>query len=45
MNSRKRGAGDCLSGIDYQEQELVEISFVTVPANPAALFEPPRPWL
>ena len=27
-------------GIDFEEQELVELSVVTVPANPEALIEP-----
>ena len=30
-------------GIDFEEQELVELSVVTVPANPEALIEAPGP--
>jgi HK97 family phage prohead protease len=35
-----RGADDWFPGIDFQAQELVEFSVVTVPANPEALIEP-----
>ena len=33
---QSRGADDWLPGIDFEEQELVELSIVTVPANPEA---------
>lgn len=36
----ERGADDWFPGIDFQQQELVELSVVTVPANPEALMEP-----
>lgn len=36
----ERGADDWFPGIDFQAQELVEFSIVTVPANPDALLEP-----
>ena len=36
----ERGAGDWFPGIDFEAQELVELSIVTVPANPEALIEP-----
>lgn len=35
-----RGAEDWFPGIDFESQELVEFSLVTVPANPEALIEP-----
>lgn len=38
-----RGADDWFPGIDFEEQELVEFSVVTVPANPEALIEAPGP--
>jgi HK97 family phage prohead protease len=38
-----RGADDWFPGIDFQEQELVELSIVTVPANPEALMDAPAP--
>jgi len=38
-----RGADDWFPGLDYSEQELVELSVVTVPANPEALIEAPGP--
>jgi HK97 family phage prohead protease len=38
-----RGADDWFPGIDFEEQELVELSIVTVPANPEALIEAPGP--
>jgi HK97 family phage prohead protease len=38
-----RGADDWFPGIDFAEQELVELSIVTVPANPDALIEMPGP--
>jgi HK97 family phage prohead protease len=38
-----RGADDWFPGIDFQEQELVELSVVTVPANPEALMDAPAP--
>lgn len=37
---KDRGADDWFPGIDFNEQELVELSIVTVPANPEALIEP-----
>jgi len=36
---KARGADDWFPGIDFNEQELVELSIVTVPANPEALLE------
>jgi HK97 family phage prohead protease len=36
----ERGADDWFPGIDFETQELVEFSIVTVPANPEALIEP-----
>ena len=38
-----RGADDWFPGIDFEQQELVEFSIVTVPANPEALIEQPDP--
>lgn len=38
-----RGADDWFPGIDFSEQELVELSVVTVPANPEALIDAPAP--
>jgi HK97 family phage prohead protease len=38
-----RGADDWFPGIDFEQQELVELSVVTVPANPDALMEAPEP--
>lgn len=38
---KDRGADDWFPGIDFQKQELMELSIVTVPANPDALLEPP----
>lgn len=38
-----RGADDWFPGIDFEEQELVELSVVTVPANPEALMDAPAP--
>ena len=40
-NDKARGADDWFPGIDFEEQELVELSVVTVPANPEALMEEP----
>jgi HK97 family phage prohead protease len=40
---KDRGADDWFPGIDFQEQELVELSIVTVPANPEALLDAPLP--
>jgi len=40
---KSRGADDWFPGIDFEEQELVELSVVTVPANPEALIEAPGP--
>lgn len=40
---KDRGADDWFPGIDFQEQELIELSVVTVPANPEALLEEPLP--
>jgi len=40
---KERGADDWFPGIDFQEQELIELSVVTVPANPEALLEEPLP--
>lgn len=42
-NDETRGADDWFPGIDFEEQELVELSIVTVPANPEALIEAPGP--
>jgi HK97 family phage prohead protease len=42
-NDPERGADDWFPGIDFQQQELVELSVVTVPANPEALLEEPMP--
>jgi HK97 family phage prohead protease len=42
-NDQARGSDDWFPGIDFQEQELVELSIVTVPANPEALIETPGP--
>lgn len=39
-DDKARGADDWFPGIDFLEQELVELSIVTVPANPEALLEP-----
>lgn len=39
----ERGADDWFPGIDFLQQELVEFSVVTVPANPEALLEEPLP--
>jgi len=39
-SDKARGADDWFPGIDFEEQELVELSIVTVPANPEALIEP-----
>jgi HK97 family phage prohead protease len=36
----ERGGDDWFPGIDFERQELVELSIVTVPANPEALLEP-----
>lgn len=38
-SDKSRGADDWFPGIDFEEQELVELSIVTVPANPEALIE------
>lgn len=40
-HDKDRGADDWFPGIDFLEQELVELSIVTVPANPDALLEEP----
>ena len=40
---KDRGADDWFPGIDFEQQELVELSIVTVPANPEALIEMPGP--
>jgi HK97 family phage prohead protease len=40
---KARGADDWFPGIDFQEQELLELSIVTVPANPEALLDQPLP--
>lgn len=40
---KERGADDWFPGIDFQQQELIELSLVTVPANPEALLEEPLP--
>jgi HK97 family phage prohead protease len=37
---KDRGGDDFFPGIDFQEQELVELSIVPVPSNPDALIEP-----
>jgi HK97 family phage prohead protease len=42
-NDEARGADSWFPGIDFEEQELVELSVVTVPANPEALIEAPGP--
>jgi HK97 family phage prohead protease len=42
-SDKSRGADDWFPGIDFEEQELVELSVVTVPANPEALIEAPGP--
>lgn len=39
----ERGSEDWFPGIDFQQQELVELSVVTVPANPEALMDEPLP--
>jgi HK97 family phage prohead protease len=39
----ERGADDWFPGIDFEQQELVELSVVTVPANPEALLDAPGP--
>ena len=39
----ERGKDDWFPGIDFEAQELVELSIVTVPANPEALIEEPLP--
>jgi HK97 family phage prohead protease len=36
----ERGADDWWPGVDFHVQELVELSLVSVPANPEALIEP-----
>jgi HK97 family phage prohead protease len=36
----ERGGEDWMPGIDFHEQELVELSLVPVPSNPEALIEP-----
>jgi HK97 family phage prohead protease len=38
-----RGADDWFPGIDFEQQELIEFSVVTVPANPEALIDAPQP--
>jgi HK97 family phage prohead protease len=38
-----RGADDWFPGIDFEQQELVEFSIVTVPANPETLIDAPGP--
>lgn len=40
---KDRGADDWFPGIDFEEQELVEFSIVTVPANAEALADQPLP--
>ena len=42
-SDKDRGADDWFPGIDFEEQELVELSIVTVPANPEALADTPLP--
>lgn len=42
-SDKERGADDWFPGVDYAEQELVELSVVTVPANPEALIDAPGP--
>jgi HK97 family phage prohead protease len=37
---KARGADDWFPGIDFHEQELCELSIVTVPGNPEALIDP-----
>ena len=39
----ERGGDDWFPGIDFEEQELVELSVVTVPANPDAMIDAPGP--
>jgi HK97 family phage prohead protease len=39
----ERGADDWFPGIDFEQQELIEFSVVTVPANPEALIDAPQP--
>lgn len=41
----ERGKDDWFPGIDFESQELVELSVVTVPANPEALIEQPLPGI
>lgn len=38
-NDEERGASDWFPGIDFAEQELVELSVVCVPSNPEALID------
>jgi len=40
---KERGADEWFPGIDFNQQELVELSVVTVPANPEALLDAPGP--
>ena len=42
-SDKDRGGDDWWPGIDFEEQELVELSIVTVPANPEALVDAPLP--
>lgn len=42
-DDEERGADDWWPGVDFLEQELVEFSIVSVPANPEALIEPMTP--
>jgi HK97 family phage prohead protease len=42
-SDKDRGADDFFPGINFEEQELVELSIVTVPANPEALMDAPGP--
>jgi HK97 family phage prohead protease len=42
-NDQARGADDWFPGIDFEEQELLELSIVTLPANPEALIDAPGP--
>lgn len=42
-NDPTRGGDDWFPGIDFEQQELVELSIVTVPANPEALIDAPGP--
>jgi HK97 family phage prohead protease len=37
---KDRGGDDWFPGLDFHEQELVELSLVSVPSNPDALIEP-----